>query len=316
MTQKVTPDAGGPVVAIVPADLPIVKGEILVGNGITTVKMPPGANGEVLTADSTQANGLKYAPAGGAVSEATLSVHGIIGTGKTNPSFAGTRQIAVVPNMGRKYADYAPQGVTGARSPSTNWLIGMAVGATVMGISGSFGDKLYEVASGLNSSWLWSAPITAGWAAFFGLRNKNPYMSRWMYWPAAADIVNARVWYGMFQFDPTLTDTPGANTIAVLFSDGVNGNRWAIHAVDGAGTPTVTDTGIPVVDSVEYFIEIFHDEPNARWQVFINGIQFLVADATGPGSAVAMNFVGTIRRNKSGANVAGVGCGGDYYEQS
>jgi hypothetical protein len=77
MPIKMIADAGGPRDGTIPTDLPIVKGEILAGDGSTTVKLPVGPNGQVLTADNAVAAGVKWAAAGGGVVLANQAVSGI-----------------------------------------------------------------------------------------------------------------------------------------------------------------------------------------------------------------------------------------------
>lgn len=254
---------------------------------------------------------------GGAVPQAKLTPHGIIGSGKINPSFGGRRQIPIIGNMGRKYIDYGPQAVLGATRPgNTNWGATILVGGTTIAIADfAAADKMYEFASGLNRDWLVNIP--AAYAAQKGNRRLQPYLSHWLFFTTDANITNTRWWLVLTRTDPTLLDAPGADTVGILFSDGLNGNRFSIEAADAAGVVTSQDSGITVAREVEYFCEIYHDDVNARWVCAINETEFFVTDAQGPGGgSVAMAFIGVISRNKSGADTAGVCCGGQYYEQS
>ena len=60
------------------APLPLTtKGDLLVHDGTADVRLPVGANNQVLTADSTQSAGLKWAAAGGGGASADAMVRRI-----------------------------------------------------------------------------------------------------------------------------------------------------------------------------------------------------------------------------------------------
>lgn len=266
--------------------------------------------------------GFRTGAAAGAIIPATTLLAGALISGRTNPSFAGVRQLGMVGNMARKIYHYGPQGILNAAAigiGNAGWAMNISGFGMAVGFGVIFGERYCDVVNAVPGAGYELYPPVA-FAGAQAIRRYQPYMSGWFFTPAGADLVDTRYWFGMFTANPGAFDSLDPNmshSIGCLYSEGVNGGRYEVHSVGGVGPDTVVDTGIVVVAATWYFHELFHDEGASVWRYYIDGVNVaVIPDAVGPGLDVPHGNHGLYLTNKSGFGSTHLGVAEIYAEQS
>lgn len=124
---------------VTPPPIITTKGDILTHDGTNRVRLAVGTNDQVLTADSAQANGIKWAAAGGAgavtrvggqTTEATTTSLSFVDLlSATITSTAAATPLLAIYNV-RKTSGAAVAAFLGAKLNATNYLGGVAITTT------------------------------------------------------------------------------------------------------------------------------------------------------------------------------------------
>lgn len=128
------------------------KGDILCASGATTlVKLGVGANGQVLSADSTQSCGLKYIAAGGtgSVTSVDLTMPSIFSVSGSPITTAGTLAVTASGiSGGVPYFDSATTLDSSAALPNRGMVVGGGAGAAPRGLSALVNGQVYLGSTG------------------------------------------------------------------------------------------------------------------------------------------------------------------------
>ena len=115
-------------------------------------------------------------------------------------------------------------------------------------------------------------------------------------------LTDSRMWVGLFSASPMALTTPTAiSSLGFRYENGVDtGATWRTVSSDGAGTPSVKDTLVPIVINTSYELRI-RNPSGGKFEFMINGVVVTTHDsALGdivPAAATTLGPVAALRHS-------------------
>jgi hypothetical protein len=280
------------------AEVPLVntaapkKGDLLVWSGGRWVRLSPGTDAHVLTLDSTQTEGVKWAAAsGGGGSDTTL------------------RDVTRDKRVMRWFSRVAGSQILGPNGYNIQ-----AVGTTTTTFS-SDGGFYYKRASLTSAGQSGRFHRNSGASDREAQPQGDPGLTLRL--RTEADMSNALYWIGLASAQPTNAATGGTvQFFCFRYLQGTD-STWMACTNDGSSFNAQAMSTTPAVDTV-YSFDIDYDSSSGEATFTINNTDTVTVSTAIPAAATRLGIEVTAYNNTSRATTpgtgAGIGFGGCYLE--